>query len=107
MTTITRKATIDGLLAMGWTPCPWHSATKRYQVFGKIGKGYKMLIGKSGALRKMPDDSTIAKSISFTGRKYHAAICTVGSDGYRFNSVDEACEVYRRILEMELPPVAG
>ena len=98
MTTITRKATIAGLLAMGWTPCPQHSATKRYQVFGKIGKGYKMLIGRSGAVRKMPDDSTIAKSISFTGSRYHQAICTVGQPGFRFKDSDEACEVYTRIL---------
>lgn len=96
MTTISRKATIAGLTAMGWTICRWHSSIKRYEVYGKIGKGYKMLIGRSGALRKLPDDSPIDKSISFTGIRYHRAICEVA--GIRFNGPDEACEVYRKIL---------
>ena len=108
-TLISRERTIRGLLAMGWfeyekgrelQPTGWKNPrSMKYRIFSSPnGCGFQYLIGKSGALRRVNNGGTIGDSLSLTGGRIHAAICEVGSGNFRFESSEQACEVYRKIL---------
>jgi len=105
---ISRKATIAGLKAMGWTEDP-NPTTRKYEVFVKpdyalTGVGKKMLVGRSGALRLQNEGDTVASSSSLTGGRIHAAICQVGDGGYRFEATAQAQQVYATILKGDKKP---
>lgn len=102
-TTITRNATIRGLLAMGWFEYDKGlervTRTIKYRIFSSPnGIGYQYLIGKSGALRKVNNGGTIAGSLSLTGGRIHAALCELGNCRFKFESTEQATETFHRIL---------
>ena len=97
MTTITRKATIAGLLAMGWTLDP-NPSTSKYQVYRHQDYSHRFLIGRSGALRKMQDGGTVAGSLSMTGGRYHAAICRMVAEHARFDTTYMCQDAVYRLM---------
>ena len=98
-----KKATIAGLLAMGWFEYDPErvmrpSGTRmKYRIFSKVDAGHQLLVCGSGALRMVPTGGTIAGSLSLTGSRIHHAICEVGNPRFRWESPQQAEEVYLRL----------
>ena len=90
-----RDKTIAGLKATGWIP-DTAARTSKYLVLEFPGRRDRILIGRSGAIRKTP--STVAMSISLTGGRWHKALQTVGERAGQYSSVEQAQADLRFLL---------
>jgi hypothetical protein len=98
VTTINSKSTIAGLTAMGWTLDP-QPPTRKYAVYRNPDFAFRLLIGKSGALRKLPHGGTVAGSISLTGGRYHRAICQMESERKKFDTTYMCQDAVERLMQ--------
>lgn len=93
-----KKLTIAGLAATGWEPAFKQSSAKyvRYVSMHEPHR-FDVLLGKSGALRKLFHHSpAISASISITGGPMHRALQETGSHGW--TTIPQALSFYRERL---------
>jgi len=90
-----RQHTIAGLEACGWK-LDTTARTNKYQVYARTDKDYRLLVGKSGALRLTR--GTISDAMSCTGGQMHLALQAVGRVAKSLTSVEQA----QRMFESEL-----
>lgn len=89
----TRKAIIDGLLALGWQVVP--SRTSKYVTFQHADEEMLLYVGKSGALRK---GRTISSSVSLTGFRWAKAVAEIGRQSESFSSTEQAESCFEAML---------
>lgn len=86
-----KQHTIAGLLATGWT-LDTTARTSKYLVYTKADETFRLLVGKSGALRQA--SRTVSDSQSITGGKRHLALQAVGQSAKSLSSVDQAQRMF-------------
>ena len=82
-----RDKAIAGLRATGWEFNADHG-TSKYLAFEHPERAFRLLIGKSGALRKTV--GPVSSSLSLTGSFFHRALRTVGERAASYSSVEQA-----------------
>ena len=90
-----KQHTIAGLESTGWTRDTTARSSK-YLVYTKAGQTFRLLVGKSGALRMTT--STVSESISITGMQRHLAFQAVGRYAKQLTTADQAQAMYEANL---------
>ena len=90
-----KQHTIAGLEATGWT-IDTTARSSKYLVYIRGDKPYRLLVGKSGALRMTR--GTISDSFSMTGGRSHRAFAAVGRVAKSLTSVEQAQRMFEANL---------
>ena len=98
-----RDLTIRGLKACGWR-IDETFGSKKYLVFTRQDDPRTYFVGRSGALRMSPTGN-VTTSLSLTGSASHRAYQAVGDPAYRFESVEQAREVWSRVSNLPQHPL--
>lgn len=70
--------TVKGLETIGYVEDRGRS--RKYRVFVKEGAAWRVLVGKSGALRRTR--GSISDSVSITGTRFHKCLREIGKQSY-------------------------